>query len=211
MKLTLSREESIRLHPKRHPMRLDYTVGCDAEGRLTAVKARMVGDSGAYASVGGKVLERAAGHACGAVPRAQRRRARRVAVYTNNPPCGAMRGFGANQAHFAMEACIDMLAEEGSGSTAGRSAGATRSSVGDTFTTGQVLEKSVGIRKTLQAVKPHYDAAVARGPRGGHRLRRQEQRHRQRRARSGARRGWWSRPTAASRSTTATPRWARAC
>ena len=65
VRLVLSREESMRLHPKRHPIRMRYRVGCDAEGRLTAVEARMIGDSGAYASVGGKVLERAAGHAAG--------------------------------------------------------------------------------------------------------------------------------------------------
>jgi len=161
VKLTLSREESIRLHPKRHALKMDYTVGCDADGRLTAVKARIIGDSGAYASVGGKVLERAAGHACGAygVPHVD---VESLAVYTNNPPCGAMRGFGANQVHFAMEGCLDLLA---------RKAGLDRweirwrnaLSVGDTFTTGQVLEKSVGIRKTLQAVKPHYDAALREG------------------------------------------------
>jgi selenium-dependent xanthine dehydrogenase len=161
VRLTLSREESIRIHPKRHPLTMDYTVGCDAEGRLTAVKARMIGDSGAYASVGGKVLERAAGHACGPyrVPCVD---VESRAAYTNNPPCGAMRGFGANQAHFAMEGCLDLLA---------RKAGLDRweirwrnaLAVGDTFSTGQVLEKSVGIRKTLQAVKPHYDAALREG------------------------------------------------
>ncbi len=161
VKLTLSREESIRLHPKRHALTMDYTVGCDAEGRLTAVKARIVGDSGAYASVGGKVLERAAGHACGAyrVPNVD---VESRAVYTHNPPCGAMRGFGANQVHFALEACLDLLA---------RKAGLDRwemrwrnaLEVGDAVTTGQVLDKSVGIRKTLQAVKPHYDAALRAG------------------------------------------------
>src|SRR5262249_48981449 len=61
VKVRLSREESIRLHPKRHPISMHYKVGCDAQGKLTAVWARMLGDSGAYASVGGKVLERAAG------------------------------------------------------------------------------------------------------------------------------------------------------
>jgi CO/xanthine dehydrogenase Mo-binding subunit/aerobic-type carbon monoxide dehydrogenase small subunit (CoxS/CutS family) len=111
VKLTLSREESIRLHPKRHPIRMEYAVGCDAEGRLTAVKARMIGDSGAYASVGAKVLERAAGHGCGPyrVPNVD---IESIAAYTNNPPCGAMRGFGANQAHFAVEGCMDLLAKE---------------------------------------------------------------------------------------------------
>jgi xanthine dehydrogenase molybdenum-binding subunit len=161
VKLTLSREESIRLHPKRHPLTMDYTVGCDADGRLTAVKARIVGDSGAYASVGGKVLERAAGHSCGAyhVPHVD---VESLAVYTNNPPCGAMRGFGANQVHFAMEACMDLLAKKaGLDRWEIRWRNALR--VGDTFATGQVLEKSVGIRKTLEAIKPHYDAALRSG------------------------------------------------
>ncbi len=161
VKLALSREESIRLHPKRHPITMQYTVGCDAEGRLTAVKARMVGDSGAYASVGGKVLERAAGHACGPyrVPHVD---IEAIAVYTNNPPCGAMRGFGANQAHFAMEGCVDLLAARAAidpWEIRWRNA----LEVGDTFATGQVLEKSVGIRKTLLAVKPDYDTARAAG------------------------------------------------
>ena len=161
VKLTLSREESIRIHPKRHPLTMDYTVGCDAQGRLTAVKARMIGDSGAYASVGGKVLERAAGHACGpyVVPNVD---IESLAVYTNNPPCGAMRGFGANQAHFAMEGCIDLLAAK-AGLDRWEIRWRNALSVGDTFSTGQVMEKSVGIRKTLQAVKPHYDAAVREG------------------------------------------------
>jgi xanthine dehydrogenase molybdenum-binding subunit len=65
VRIELNREESIRMHPKRHPITMDYTVGCDAEGRLTAARIRLLGDSGAYASVGGKVIERAAGHACG--------------------------------------------------------------------------------------------------------------------------------------------------
>lgn len=161
VRLTLSREESIRLHPKRHPISMHYTVGCDAEGRLTAVRARMIGDSGAYASVGGKVLERAAGHACGPyrVPHVD---VEARAAYTNNPPCGAMRGFGANQAHFGMEGCIDLLAKA-TGIDRWEIRWRNAVEVGDTFGTGQVLEKSVGIRQTLQAVKPHYDAALAAG------------------------------------------------
>ncbi|HRD95153.1 MAG TPA: molybdopterin-dependent oxidoreductase [Rubrivivax sp.] len=161
VKLTLSREESIRMHPKRHALTMDYTVGCDAQGRLTVVRARIVGDSGAYASVGGKVLERAAGHSCGAykVPNVD---VESVATYTNNPPCGAMRGFGVNQVHFALEACVDMLAKK-----AGLDRWAMRwlnaLEVGDVFGTGQVLEKSVGIKKTLQAIKPHYEAAMRSG------------------------------------------------
>jgi len=161
VKLRLSREESIRLHPKRHPITLEYAVGCDAEGRLTAVKARLLGDSGAYASVGGKVLERAAGHACGPyrVPNVD---VEARAAYTNNPPCGAMRGFGANQASFAIEGCVDLLAKKvGIDGWEMRSRNVVE--VGDVFSTGQVLEKSVGIRKTLEAVKDAYYAAKRAG------------------------------------------------
>jgi selenium-dependent xanthine dehydrogenase len=160
VKITLNREESIRIHPKRHPIVMDYTVGCDEEGRLTAVRARMVGDTGAYASVGAKVLERAAGHACGPyrVPNVD---VESVAVYTNNPPCGAMRGFGANQAHFAMDGCLDLLAEK-VGIDGWEIRWRNVVDVGDTFATGQVFEKSVGIRKTLLAVKDrYYDARKA--------------------------------------------------
>ncbi|MHB1843290.1 MAG: molybdopterin cofactor-binding domain-containing protein, partial [Deltaproteobacteria bacterium] len=160
VKLELSREESIRIHPKRHPIQMDYEVGCDAEGRLTAVRARMIGDSGAYASVGGKVLERAAGHSCGPyrVPDVD---VEAIAAYTNNPPCGAMRGFGANQASFAIEGALDELA-----SKAGLDGWEIRRrnvvEVGDLFSTGQILDKSVGARRTLEAVKgAYYDAKRA--------------------------------------------------
>jgi len=161
VKLTLSREESIRLHPKRHPIRMEYSVGCDAEGRLTAVKARMLGDSGAYASVGAKVLERAAGHACGPY-RVGNIDIESTAAYTNNPPCGAMRGFGVNQAHFAIEGCMDLLAKK-AGIDPWEIRWRNAVEVGDVFSTGQVLEKSVGIKKTLAAVKPHYERARAEG------------------------------------------------
>jgi xanthine dehydrogenase molybdenum-binding subunit len=161
VKLALNREESIRLHPKRHPIVMHYTVGCDEGGRLTAVKARMIGDSGAYASVGSKVLERAAGHACGPYKVANVDVSSRGA-YTNNPPCGAMRGFGANQAHFAMEGCMDLLAEK-AGLDGWEIRWRNALAVGDTFSTGQVLEKSVGIKQTLEAVKDAYHAARREG------------------------------------------------
>jgi selenium-dependent xanthine dehydrogenase len=161
VRVTLTREQSIRMHPKRHPIRMEYTAGCDAEGHLTAVRARMIGDSGAYASVGGKVLERAAGHACGPyrVPHVD---VEARAVYTNNPPCGAMRGFGANQVHFAMEACMDLLARKaGLDPWEMRWRNALRA--GDTFATGQVLAHSVGLAQTLLAVKDEYNRARQAG------------------------------------------------
>ncbi len=112
VKVTLSREESIRMHPKRHPVSFDITLACNQDGVLTAMKMLAVGDTGAYASVGTKVMERIAGHATGGyfVPNIDL-----VAhtVYTNNIPSGAMRGFGANQAAFALESCIDELCRLG--------------------------------------------------------------------------------------------------
>lgn len=161
VRLALTREESVRLHPKRHPIRMEYTVGCDVQGRLTAVKARMIGDSGAYASVGGKVLERAAGHACGPY-RVDHVDVEARAAYTNNPPCGAMRGFGANQAAFAIEGCLDLLAKKvGLDGFEMRERNVV--AVGDVFSTGQVLEKSVGVKQTLLAVKDAYYAAKKAG------------------------------------------------
>jgi selenium-dependent xanthine dehydrogenase len=157
VKLTLNREESIRIHPKRHPLTMEYTAGCDKDGILTALRARIIGDSGAYASVGAKVLERAAGHACGAyhIPNVD---IESIAVYTNNPPCGAMRGFGSNQTNFAMEGCLDLLAKK-AGVDPWEMRWRNALDVGKTFTTGQVLQKSVGLKKTLGAVRRIYDEA----------------------------------------------------
>ncbi len=161
VKVLLSREESIRVHPKRHPISMRYKVGCDAEGHLTAVEAELLGDSGAYASVGAKVLERAAGHAAGPY-RVMNVSIDAVAATTNNPPSGAMRGFGANQSSFAMEGCMDLLAEKvGLDGWEMRMRNAVE--VGDTFTSGQVFEKSVGLKETLLSVREGYYAARAEG------------------------------------------------
>ncbi len=158
VKCTLSREESLLVHPKRHPIRMQYRAGCDADGRLTALEARMVGDSGPYASVGMKVLERAAGHASGpyVVPVID---VEAIAVRTNNPVCGAFRGFGANQAQFAMEGVMDRLA-----ALVGIDGWEMRSrnvvSPGAVWGPGQVMDDgSLGARMCLDAVKPAWDAA----------------------------------------------------
>jgi xanthine dehydrogenase molybdenum-binding subunit len=161
VKMTLTRPESFRIHPKRHPIELSYKIGCDAEGRITAVKARIVGDKGAYASVGAKVLERAGGHATGPyrVPNIDMES---VAVYTNNPPCGAMRGFGANQAAFAIENLLDRLAEK-----IGIDGYDIRErnilDRGEAFATGQILDKPFGLRKTLESVKEIFKSAKYAG------------------------------------------------
>ena len=162
VKCTLSREESLLMHAKRHPIRMEYTVGCDANGVLTAVKARMVGDSGAYASVGMKVLERAAGHATGPyhTPSVD---VSAYAVRTNNPICGAFRGFGANQAQFAMEGTLDRLAElVGISSWEIRKRNVIRP--GQVWGPGQIMDDGcLGAEACLDAMRVHYDTAQSQG------------------------------------------------
>jgi aldehyde oxidoreductase len=162
VKCTLTRPESFLIHPKRHPVRVEMWMGCNNDGVVTALKARMVGDSGPYASVGMKVLERAAGHACGpyAIENVD---VEAVAARTNNPVCGAFRGFGANQAQFATEGSIDRLAE-----LAGVDAWEIRKKnvavPGSVWGPGQVMDDGVrGITECLDAVRPHYDSALAAG------------------------------------------------
>ena len=162
VKCTLSREESFLIHAKRHPIRLEYWAGCDDAGHLTAVKVRGIGDSGSYASVGMKVLERAAGHASGPyrVPNID---VECVAVRTNNPVCGAFRGFGANQAQFAMEGVMDRLA-----AAAGISGWEMRKRnvihPGEVWGPGQIMDDGAGGAEVcLDQAKPHIDAALAAG------------------------------------------------
>ena len=162
VKCTLSREESLRMHAKRHPIRLEYWAGCDDEGRLTGLRVRAIGDSGAYASVGMKVLERAAGHASGPyrVPNID---VHAVAVRTNNPICGAFRGFGANQAQFAMEGVLDRLADRvGISGWEIRKRNVIRP--GEVWGPGQIMDDGCGgAEACLDAVKPRYDAAREQG------------------------------------------------
>jgi selenium-dependent xanthine dehydrogenase len=161
VKITLSRKESLRFHSKRHPLTMEYTVGCDEDGHLLAIRACIVGDTGAYASVGNAVLDRASGHACG-VYKVDNVDVEGRAVYTNNPPCGAMRGFGSNQANFAIEGCMDRLAEM-VGIDGWEMRWRNAVEAGDRFGTGQRLGPGVGVKKTLQAVKDVYGEARAAG------------------------------------------------
>ena len=162
VKCTLTRDQSLLMHPKRHPIRIRVTAGCDEDGKLTAYKARMTGDSGPYASVGMKVLERAAGHASGpyVFPNID---VEAVAVRTNNPVCGAFRGFGANQAQFAAEGMLDRLAEK-----VGISGWEMRSrnvvTPGDVWGPGQIMDDGcLGARECLDTIRPAYDAAREAG------------------------------------------------
>ena len=151
VKITLTRDESILMHPKRHPLRMNYEVGCNKDGKLTFINVDILGDTGAYASVGMKVLERAAGHSTGAytIPNAN---IISRAVYTNNLPCGAMRGFGVNQVTFAIESCIDELCEKG-GFDRWQFRYDNAIKNGDQTSTGQIIRNGSGVRETLLAVK----------------------------------------------------------
>jgi aldehyde oxidoreductase len=161
VKLSLTREESIRMHPKRHPVFMDMTLACDKKGKLTALKLWAVGDTGAYASVGTKVLERVAGHASGGyyVPETD---IEAITAYTNNIPSGAMRGFGANQVVFALEGLVDELCKKG-GFDRWQFRYNNALTEGLKTATGQILKAGVGIRKTLLAVKDEFYKAKYAG------------------------------------------------
>ena len=162
VKCTLSREESFLMHAKRHPIDMSYKIGCDVNGKILALHVRAIGDSGAYASVGMKVLERMAGHASGPylVPNID---VEAIAVRTNNPVCGAFRGFGANQAQFAMEGVLDRLAEKvGIDGWSIRRTNVIMPSM--VWGPGQIMDDGcLGASKCLDAIKPAYDAARASG------------------------------------------------
>jgi selenium-dependent xanthine dehydrogenase len=155
VKLKLSRPESLRMHPKRHPMRMEYALGCDASGRLTALRARILGDTGAYASVGAAVMARAATHAAGAyeVPVVD---VESRAVYTNTIPNGAMRGFGVNQVTFAMEAMVERLCVAG-GFDPWRFRYDNALDEGRMVTTGQKLGPGIGLRACLEAIREPWE------------------------------------------------------
>jgi xanthine dehydrogenase molybdenum-binding subunit len=162
VKTVLTRDQSTQHHVKRHPVRLDYKVAADAEGHLLAVRARIVGDAGGYAGTSGKCMLRAACHSCGPyrVPSVD---IESKAVYTNNPTSGAMRGFGSNQAQFAMEGVMDILAER-----VGVDGWDIRHrnilNPGDAFATGQIMRESVrGVREALESVKELYKSARYKG------------------------------------------------
>lgn len=156
VKVKLSRQESIVVHPKRHPMWMDITTACDENGYLTAMKAVVVSDTGAYASLGGPVLQRACTHAAGPY-NFQVVDIDGKAVYTNNPPAGAFRGFGVTQTCFGSERNLDLLAEMvGISPWEIRYRNAVRP--GQVLPNGQIADESTGVAETLEAVKEIYES-----------------------------------------------------
>ncbi len=161
VKVKLSRQESIAVHPKRHPMEIDLTVGCDKDGRLTAMKASIYSNTGAYASLGGPVLQRACIHASGPY-RIPAFESEGRAVYTNVVPAGAFRGFGVTQSCFAIETVMNLLADAvGIDHWQIRRLNALKA--GDTIPNGQIAGPDTGIIECLEAVKDAFYASPTAG------------------------------------------------
>ncbi len=151
VKMLYSRRESMIAHPKRHATTIRLKTGAKRDGTLVAVRAEIFGDSGAYASLGDKVMTRAATHAAGpyAVPNVK---IDCYAMYTNNPPAGAFRGFGVTQSAFAVESNMDILARElGIDPIELRRKNALR--VGTTTSTGQLVRESAGLLRCIELVE----------------------------------------------------------
>ncbi len=161
VKCRLTRKESLLIHPKRHPMSIDMTTACDENGKLTAMKAVVVADTGAYASLGGPVLQRACTHAAGPY-NYQVIDIDGKAIYTNNPPAGAFRGFGVTQTCFATECNLNLLAEmAGISPWEIRYRNAIRP--GQVLPNGQIADASTGLAETLEAVKESYESSPYAG------------------------------------------------
>jgi CO/xanthine dehydrogenase Mo-binding subunit len=148
VKMVYNREESFVGHVHRHPARIWAEHRADRHGRLVGVRMRILLDGGAYASSSTAVASNAASFACGpySVPNAL---IESTCVYSNNPPCGAMRGFGAVQTCFAAEAQMDKLAqtlELGPVELRLRNALAP----GDVLPTGQRLEGSLPVADVIR-------------------------------------------------------------
>jgi CO/xanthine dehydrogenase Mo-binding subunit/aerobic-type carbon monoxide dehydrogenase small subunit (CoxS/CutS family) len=154
-----SRAESLASSTKRHPARISARAACDAAGRLTAFAFDADYDTGAYSSWGPTVAGRVPVHCMGPY-RLPFVRAEARARFSTNPPSGAFRGFGVPQAAIAQEALFDELADAaGLDRLEFRALNALRA--GDTTSTGQRLEASVGLVECLDALRPHWQALRA--------------------------------------------------
>ena len=157
VKVKLTRAESILIHPKRHPMDMEFTLGCDENGIIQGVVATVTADTGAYASLGGPVLERACTHAAGPY-NYQNFEIDGYAWYTNNPPAGAFRGFGVTQTCFCIESLLNEMADV-VGITPWEIRYRNAIRPGQELPNGQIVDESTGLAETLEAVKPYVDGA----------------------------------------------------
>jgi selenium-dependent xanthine dehydrogenase len=157
VKCKLTRAESLLIHPKRHPMQMEFAMGCNEDGIIQGVAANVIADTGAYASLGGPVLERACTHAAGPY-HYENFQIDGYAYYTNNPPAGAFRGFGVTQTCFGMETMLNEMAELiGISPWEIRYRNAIRP--GEALPNGQIVGAETGLVETLEAVKPYFDNA----------------------------------------------------
>lgn len=151
VKMVYNRFESFFGHVHRHPAKLYYEHGATHDGKLTHIKARIVLDGGAYASSSAAVVGNAASLGVGPYV-VEDVEVEALALYTNNPPCGAMRGFGAVQACFAYEAQMDKLAARlGMDPVELRRLNAM--SQGSLMPTGQVVDSPAPVAELLRRVK----------------------------------------------------------
>lgn len=151
VKVLYTREESLRFHPKRHATIIRVKTGATRAGLITAIEAELYGDSGAYASLGEKVMTRATTHATGPYVVGSAK-IDCYAMYTNNAPCGAFRGFGVTQSAFAVESNMDLLAAAlGMDPIELRRKNGMQ--VGVTTATGQLLRQSVGLMECMDKVE----------------------------------------------------------
>lgn len=156
VKVKFSRQESLNYHVKRHAMEMEFTTACDENGYLTAMKGVIIADTGAYASLGGPVLQRACTHAAGPY-NYQNIDILGMSVYTNNVVAGAFRGFGVTQSCFATENNINLLADMvGISPWEMRYRNAIRP--GQVLPNGQIADDSVAMSKCLEAVKDVYES-----------------------------------------------------
>ncbi|MFL5115782.1 MAG: molybdopterin-dependent oxidoreductase [Microvirga sp.] len=159
VRMVYSRVESMASSTKRHPATIRARASADAQGRLLAFASEADFNTGAYASWGPTVANRVPVHASGPyrVPNVENRTR---AIYTNDPPAGAFRGFGVPQAAIAHECLMDDLAEAlGLDRWAIRRLNALGS--GDRTPSGQVLAHSAGLPACLDALKEDWTAAIA--------------------------------------------------
>ena len=154
VKVKLTRQESLMIHPKRHPMEIHIALGADKNGRIKALKGEILSDTGAYASLGGPVLQRACTHASGPYNFKNLDIIGR-AYYTNNVPSGAFRGFGVTQSCFAIESALDELAEE-LGIDKFRIREINVIHPGQVLPNGQIASADTGAYECLMAVKDAY-------------------------------------------------------
>lgn len=158
VRMVFSREETYIATAKRHPLKITMKTGTDAQGRLKAMRATIINDTGAYGSYGIAVTSRAAVHATGPYE-IEHVDIKSLCVYTNKTFCGAMRGFGTPQVAFAHESQMDLHARDlGLDPLEIRMRNAY--SVGSVTATGQTLSASVGIGQCLEALKSYYKDAV---------------------------------------------------